>query len=85
MARHVELHETISAGAMGGMTNMGSPMPGMGAMQMRRVREVIVPAGGSVTFRPAATTSCSSICGTRYHQARRSHCVCASRGLARSR
>ena len=52
VASHVELHETTNAAGMGGMMNMGSPMPAMGAMQMRPVREIVIPAGGTVILRP---------------------------------
>ncbi|MGH7754905.1 MAG: copper chaperone PCu(A)C [Vulcanimicrobiaceae bacterium] len=53
VAEHVEMHETVSAAHTGAM-KMGAPMPGMpaGAMEMRRVRAVSVPAGGKITFKP---------------------------------
>ncbi len=54
VSQHVEMHRTSST-SMSGMS-MGSPMPGMampeGPMEMRRVRALTIPAGGTIAVAP---------------------------------
>jgi copper(I)-binding protein len=55
VARHVEFHQTSAVRETGGMA-MGSSMAGMPDMatEMRRVRSVAIPAGGTVAFAPGS-------------------------------